>query len=74
MSLEQSLCYYLSPVMLFVVCVVVPMLLAFFGLWISRKIIPARFVNQSHDVTGPFYSPHLLKRRKSVMDINGNKY
>ena len=56
MSLEQSLCYHLSPLMLFVVCVVVPMLLSFFGLWFSRKIIPSHFLNQSHDVTGPFFS------------------
>jgi len=56
MSLEQSLTFYLSPVMVFAVCVVMPMLLAFFGLCISRKLIPAHFVNQSHDVTGPFFS------------------
>jgi hypothetical protein len=56
MSLEQSLCYYLSMPQLFLVCVVGPMLLSFLGLWISRKLIPSHFVNQSHDVTGPFFS------------------
>jgi ABC-type multidrug transport system fused ATPase/permease subunit len=56
LSLEQALCYYLSGWQLFLVCVIVPMVLSFFGLWISRKIIPSRFLNQSHDVTGPFFS------------------
>ena len=56
MSLEQALCYYLSPTMLFVVCVVCPMLLAFFGLCLFRRIVPSRFLSQSHDVTGPFFS------------------
>ena len=56
MSLEQSLSFYLSPTQLFTICVVGPMLLAFFGLCASRKILPAHFVNQSHDVTGPFFS------------------
>lgn len=56
MCLEQALCYYLNPIQLFSVCVLGPMLLAFIGLWISRKIIPSHFVNQSHDVTGPFFN------------------
>ena len=53
---EQALAYYLSPWQLFAFCVILPMILAFTGLWISRKIIPSHFVNQSHDVTGPFFS------------------
>lgn len=56
LSLEQSLCYHLSPPQLFFVCVAGPMLLSFFCLWISRQIIPSHFLNQSHDVTGPFFS------------------
>jgi hypothetical protein len=56
LSLEQSLCYHLSVVELFLFCVAVPMLLSFAGLWISRQIIPSHFLNQSHDVTGPFFS------------------
>ena len=56
MSLEQSICYHLSEVQLFVFCVVIPMILSFLGLWISRRIIPSHFLNQSHDVTGPFFS------------------
>ena len=56
MSLEQSLCYYLPGPQLFVVCVLFPMLLSFFGLWISRKLIPSHLLHQSHDVTGPFFS------------------
>ncbi len=55
MCLEQALCYYLSPVELFGLCVILPMILAFLGLAISRKVIPSRFLNQSHDVTGPFF-------------------
>ncbi len=56
MSLEQSLCFHLPQTALFAICVICPMLLAFCGLWISRRIIPAHFLNQSHDVTGPFFS------------------
>lgn len=56
MSLEQTLCYDLSEVQLFIFCVALPMLLSFIGLWIFRRIIPSHFLNQSHDVTGPFFS------------------
>jgi ABC-type multidrug transport system fused ATPase/permease subunit len=56
MPLEQSLCYNLPAVQLFVVCVVLPMILSLIGLWMSRKLIPSHFLNQSHDVTGPFFS------------------
>ena len=56
LSLEQSLCHDLSMTQLFIVCVAVPMLISVLGLWISRKIIPSHFLNQSHDVTGPFFS------------------
>ncbi len=56
LSLEQSLCYHLSSAELFLFCVVGPMLLSLLGLWISRKILPSHFLNQSHDVTGPFFS------------------
>ena len=56
LSLEQSLCYHLAPIQLFLFCVAGPMLLSFARLWISRQIIPSHFLNQSHDVTGPFFS------------------
>ena len=56
MSFEQSLCFHLSPIILFTVCVVSPMILSFIGLCVFRKLIPSHFVNQSHDVTGPFFS------------------
>jgi hypothetical protein len=56
MSLEQSLCFYLSPLELMAVCVLPPMLLSIVGLSLFRKAIPFRFLKQSHDVTGPFFS------------------
>jgi Ca2+/H+ antiporter len=56
MSLEQSLCYYLSPVELFFVVVICPMLLSFLGLYLTQKFLPSQFLKQSHDVTGPLFS------------------
>jgi len=56
MNLEQSLCFYLSPLELMAVCVLPPMLLSIGGLSLFRKAIPFRFLKQSHDVTGPFFS------------------
>ena len=56
MSFEQCLCFYRPNPALFTVSVIVPMLLAFLGLCVFRKIIPSHFLNQSHDVTGPFFS------------------
>jgi len=55
MCLEQTLSYYLSPPELFCLCVILPMIISFLGLLVSRKVIHARFLNQSHDVTGPFF-------------------
>jgi hypothetical protein len=56
MNLEQSLCFYLSSLELMAVCVLPPMLLSIVGLSLFRKAIPFRFLKQSHDVTGPFFS------------------
>ena len=56
MNLEQSLCFHLSPFELMAVCVLPPMLLSIVGLSLFRKAIPFRFLKQSHDVTGPFFS------------------
>jgi hypothetical protein len=56
MSLEQSLCFYLPPPIMFACCVGGPMLLALLGLCIFRKIVPLSFLKQNHDVTGPFFS------------------
>jgi len=56
MNLEQSLCFYLSPLALMAFCVLPPMLLSLLGLHLFRKTIPLRFLKQSHDVTGPFFS------------------
>jgi len=55
-SLEQSLCFYLSPLELMVLCVLPPMLLSVLGLSSFRKVISLRFLKQSHDVTGPFFN------------------
>lgn len=56
MSLEQSLCFYLSPSELLALCVLPPMLLSVLGLYLFRKAISFRFLKQSHDVTGPFFT------------------
>ena len=56
MSLEQSLCFHLSPLELMALCVFPPMLLSLLGLHLFRKAISLRFLKQSHDVTGPFFS------------------
>jgi hypothetical protein len=55
MSLEQSLCFYLSPVELLAACVLPLLLLSVLGLSFFRKVISLRFLKQSHDVTGPFF-------------------
>lgn len=56
MSLEQSLCFDLSMVELLALCVLPPMFLSLIGLYLFRKAVPLRFLKQSHDVTGPFFS------------------
>jgi len=56
MSLEQSLCFSLSTLELMALCVLPPMLLSLIGLHLFRKVVSLRFLNQSHDVTGPFFS------------------
>lgn len=54
-SIEQSLVLTLPPFWLAVVCIFLPIVLAYLGLRLSRKIIPAEFLRQHHDVTGPFF-------------------
>ncbi len=56
MCLEQTISYNLSGWQLFLFCVVLPILLSLTGLWIARRIIPSHYLNQNHDVTGPFFS------------------
>jgi hypothetical protein len=56
MSLEQSLCFYLSPFELLAASVLPPMLLSVLGLYLFRRAISFRFLKQSHDVTGPFFT------------------
>jgi len=56
MSFEQSLCFYLSPFELLAVCIIPPSLLSVLGLYLFRKTFSLRFLNRSHDVTGPFFT------------------
>jgi len=55
MSLEQALCYRLPQPILVLVTVLLPMALSILGLILFRKIVPFRFLKESHDVTGPFF-------------------
>jgi hypothetical protein len=55
MTLEQALCYRLSPPILIIATVLLPMALSIVGLLLFRKIVPFRFLRESHDVTGPFF-------------------
>jgi len=55
MSLEQALCYRLSPLVLVAVTILLPMALSVLGLILFRKVVPFRFLKESHDVTGPFF-------------------
>ena len=54
-SVEQSLVLNLSPFLLGVVCILCPVILALVGLLLTRKLIPAQFLSQHHDVTGAIF-------------------
>ena len=54
-SLEQTLALDLPPFLLGVVCILLPAGLAFFGLLLTRKLIPHHFLSQHHDVTGAIF-------------------
>lgn len=55
MSAEQYLVMHLSPFLLGVVCILCPVILVYFGLFLARKAIPHRFLSQHHDVTGAIF-------------------
>jgi ABC-type multidrug transport system fused ATPase/permease subunit len=55
LSVEQSLVLNLSPFLLGVVCILGPVILALAGLLVTRKLIPAQFLSQHHDVTGAIF-------------------
>lgn len=55
LSVEQLLVLKLPPFLLWVVCIVVPVLLSYLGLLVTRKLIPNHFLSQHHDVTGAIF-------------------
>jgi len=55
LSLEQTLVLDLSPFLLGVVCILCPAILALGGLLVTRKLIPAKFLSQHHEVTGAIF-------------------
>ena len=55
LSVEQTLVLNLSPFLLWVVCILCPVVLALAGLLVTRKLIPAKFLSQHHDVTGAIF-------------------
>jgi len=54
-SVEQLLVLNLSPFLLWVLCIVCPVVLAYLGLLLTRRLIPNRFLSQHHDVTGAIF-------------------
>ena len=55
-SFEQWLAFNFSPLMQGVVCILLPMLLACLGLFMTRRFIHQHFLRQHHDITGPFFN------------------
>ncbi len=55
LSIEQHLTLSLSPFMLGVVCILCPVILAYLGLLVTRKLIPKHFLSQHHEVTGAIF-------------------
>jgi ABC-type multidrug transport system fused ATPase/permease subunit len=55
LSVEQYLTLRLSPFMLGVVCILCPVILAYLGLLLTRKLIPNRFLSQHHEVTSAIF-------------------
>ncbi len=56
MSLEHSLVVHFAPTQLILVCIFIPILIAFFGLYLLRKVIPPDALKQYHDIAGPFFN------------------
>jgi lysylphosphatidylglycerol synthetase-like protein (DUF2156 family) len=56
MSMEHSLVVHFDPAQLIFVCIIGPILLAFLGLFLLRKVIPPESLKQYHDIAGPFFN------------------
>ena len=56
LCLEQKFVLGLSPLMLIVACIAVPVALSFLGLKLTRNLVPLSFLKKHHDVTGPLYT------------------
>lgn len=56
MSLEHSLVVHFAPTQLILVCIFIPILIAFCGLFLLRKVIPPDALKQYHDIAGPFFN------------------
>jgi len=55
LSVEQLLVLNLSPFLLGVVCLLCPVVLAYLGLLLTRRMIPNHFLSHHHDVTGAIF-------------------
>jgi len=56
MSLEHSLVVNFDPFQLILVCIVGPVIIAFLGLYLLRKIFSPEDLKQYHDMAGPFFN------------------
>lgn len=56
MSLEHSLVVHLNPFQLILVCIIVPVMLAFGALVLLRRLVPPNSLKEYHDIAGPFFN------------------
>ena len=56
MSLEHSLVVNFEPFQLILICIVGPVIIAFLGLYLLRKIFSPEDLKQYHDMAGPFFN------------------
>jgi hypothetical protein len=56
MSLEHSLVVHFDPFQLILVCIIGPVIIAFLGLYLLRKILSPEDLKQYHDIAGPFFN------------------
>jgi Protein of unknown function (DUF4239) len=54
MSFEHSLVVHFHPWQLMLLCIIVPIVLSFSGLFIVRRFVPPESLRQYHDIAGPF--------------------
>lgn len=54
MSFEHALVVHFDPYQLILVCIIGPVILAYLGLFLVRKVIPPESLKQYHDIAGPF--------------------